>query len=538
MDRLTPLTVAEALRDTALSAAQLVAGEAGLEREIESVAVLDVADVDAVLPQQLVLVTAYALQGSDLRELVRQLDARGASGLGVNLGASWSSMPEPLMAAATAAELPLLVLPRGRFDDLTNPLLSAIVERQAAVLQSIADFHRNLTEAALHDEAWEATATCLADALGAEVATFDEDGELLAATARTREWPDRLAVAAISAADGGPIEMDGETFLVSPISAKGRRYGAVCVGGVDPADTVARAAIAEAAVVTGMQILARRHVDEVHRRFERALLDDLVSGRLSEREARERAERVGWPIRRPYLAIYAAPQQPTAASAPLLGDEHVPAVDRSLRGGHFARSFPYRGGLAVIVHFARTEDPRAVAADTAARLARMRRVPWAGSPLRVGASRLARDIARLRDAAREARLACELRAAAPGGDGVVHFDQLGAGRLLAKVPDPGRLAAAAVAELAADGDPDGPLTPDLIDTLTTLIGSNMRIGRSADELYFHYNTVRHRLARLRDHFGPRLDSEDGRTTLWLAVMALQIAELDGVPDRLAPAPAD
>jgi purine catabolism regulator len=522
-----PLTVAAALRETALSEAQLVAGASSLDRLVEGVAVLDVADLDAVLPHQLVLVSAYALLETPLERLVRELARRRASALGVKLDPYWSEMPEELVAAAEAAALPLIALPQGRFEDLVNPLLSAIVERQASVLRSIADFERALTRAALQDSAWDSPTAILGDALAAEVATFDEDGELLAAARGGSAWAERLAGPANAAVVTCAVECGGESYLVAPISAKGRRYGTVCVRGVDAGDTVARAAVAEAAVVTGMQILGRRHVEAVHRRFERELLDDLVAGRLSEREARERAERVGWPVRRPYLVLYVTPRTATGRNGSELrvGDEHLPALDRALRSHFSARSFRYRGGLAIVVHFARTEEPRAVADAVAARLETIRAVPWEPATALVGASAPARDIARIPDAARQARLTVAL---APPRDGrrVAHFSELGAARLLVGIDDPERILDLARAELGALADAQAPGSAELLDTLGSLLGSNMKVGKAADELFFHYNTVRHRLARLRDLFGDRLAGEEGQVALWLAVMALRIAELD------------
>jgi hypothetical protein len=81
----TTFTVECALRETVLRNAELMAGAAGLERRIEGIAVLDVADLDGVRPSQLVLVSAYGLLETDVRRLVRELSSREASGLGIKL---------------------------------------------------------------------------------------------------------------------------------------------------------------------------------------------------------------------------------------------------------------------------------------------------------------------------------------------------------------------------------------------------------------------------------------------------------------------
>jgi purine catabolism regulator len=528
-----PLTVAAALRETPLRQATVAGGASGLERRITSVAVLDVADFDAVRPNQLALVSAYALLEADLAPLVTGLADREASGLGVKLDPYWSTMPDALVRAADSAGLPLLALPTGRFEDLVNPLLSAIVDRQAAVLRTTAVLHRELTEAALRDEGAGSAAEIVSDALGLQVAIFDEDGELLAAAGPGEDWSDRLADAATAVASAGPLAHGGETYLVAPISAMGQRYGTVCARGAAADDAIARAAIVEAAVVTGMQLLCRRHVENVHRQFEQDLLDDLVAGRLTEREARERGERVGWPVRRPYLVLLAArrPPRPGGRGASVdggLGHDEQATLTRALRGQQFpVRSFPHRGCLACVVHFTRGEDAASVAEAVAGQLARARGMIWAPDELVVAASAPARDIAHLPDAVREASLTLTMSSALRRhGSRVAHFEGLGPARLLAQSRNRERLEAVARKELGGLAETDAPEVSDLLETLAVLLANNMRIVPAARELFFHYNTVRHRLARLRELFGDRLDTSDGQLSLWLSLVALRVAELD------------
>jgi purine catabolism regulator len=525
-----PLTVRTALRETALSEAHLTAGSGGLDRRIEGIAVLEAADLDAARPRQLLLVSAHALAETSLSGLMPALASRGVSALGVKLDPRWTEMPMELVAGADATGLPLLTLPSGRLEDLVKAVLSAIVEPQVRVLRTTAEFRRR-TE--MRDGAWASTATVLSEALGVEVVTFDEDGEVLAAAGGGEQWAAQLARAATSADLTGPVEVGEETFLVAPMSADGRRYGAVCIRGADAGDAVAQAVITEAAIVTSMQLLGHRHVEAVHRRFERELLDDLMGGRLRGREARERADRAGWPIRRPYMVLYVTSRASVSRDAGpewhhQASDAALASMERALRGAGFsAHSFPHRAGLAIVVHFSRTEDPARVAGDLAARLPRTPGVPSTAGGLAVGVSRPADDVAQLREAVRQAYLAVTLSSALRRTDArTAHFDEIGAARLLALVPDRRWLAEVARAELTPlvppDRDPDGGLIP----TLGSLLDNNMRASTAAEELFFHYNTVRQRLGRLRELLGVRFDEPDGQLSLWLAVVALRLGELD------------
>jgi purine catabolism regulator len=99
-------------------------------------------------------------------------------------------------------------------------------------------------------------------------------------------------------------------------------------------------------------------------------------------------------------------------------------------------------------------------------------------------------------------------------------------RLLATVDDPGALAAMARDALGPLGQLDEPGHADLVETLAALLAHNMHLAEAAEELYFHYNTIRHRLGRLRALLGERLTRPDERIGLSLAIAALRIAAVE------------
>src|SRR4051794_15111182 len=127
----SPLTVADALATAAVSEARLVAGARGLTRRVRTVGVLDVEDLDGLRPDELVLSSAYPLLDVDLLALGGRLEDGSTSGLGVKPRGYWTRMPPELSAAGESVALPLLELPPGPFDELVNPLLGTIADRQA-----------------------------------------------------------------------------------------------------------------------------------------------------------------------------------------------------------------------------------------------------------------------------------------------------------------------------------------------------------------------------------------------------------------------
>jgi PucR family transcriptional regulator, purine catabolism regulatory protein len=527
------LTVAAALRETPLSGAVVAAGERGLDRRIETVGVLDVGELDALRPDQLVLSNAHPLRALNLSRLVEQLAEARVSAFGVKPGEVWAGLPDDLVEACETRGLPLLMLPPGRFETIVNPVLEAIVERQGERLRRIGELHDALTRAALGNEPMPTVTATVARVLGVPVAVFDEQGALVTGTGERSLWSaPALAEEATAMAGRGVVEVDGSRYLLAPISTVGRRYGALCATGTIEDEGFARAALAQAAVVCGMQLVGRERVEAVHRKFEHQLLAELADRSLTPAEARDRAERLGWPRSAPYLVLLVS-RRPRPQGGPLdisrfsLDDGSADAFARALAPVLGVRRFPRREGLGVVVHLTRMQDRHTAAEAVRRRLASARGVPWAARELTIGVSGSRREVTDLPDALREAMLALMTSSRLRTGEtSVEHFDDLGLGRLLALIPEVERLAAMAQDALGPLGEPDLPGRQDLLATLAALVAHNMRLADAAKDLYFHYNTVRHRLARLRKLLGSRIEEPDGRLSLSLALVALRIVAVE------------
>jgi purine catabolism regulator len=112
-----------------------------------------------------------------------------------------------------------------------------------------------------------------------------------------------------------------------------------------------------------------------------------------------------------------------------------------------------------------------------------------------------------------------------GDSAVTHFDGLGIFRLLALIPDSAdlrRFVEESLGELATD---DVPENADLRRTLSILIDTNMNVAETARQLFFHYNTLRYRIAKLERLLGPF--TSDPQLRLKLA-LALKVHQMRGI----------
>jgi purine catabolism regulator len=142
-----------------------------------------------------------------------------------------------------------------------------------------------------------------------------------------------------------------------------------------------------------------------------------------------------------------------------------------------------------------------------------------------GVSRTVRSVTELPAAYEEALTAVRVGRQVHGGSGLAHFHQLGIYRLLALVPDGAdlrRFVHESLGDLATD---DAPENADLRHTLSVLIDTNLNVAETARRLFFHYNTLRYRIAKLERMLGPFTTDPQLRLTL---ALALRVHRMKGI----------
>ncbi|MGH2684546.1 MAG: PucR family transcriptional regulator, partial [Actinomycetota bacterium] len=425
----------------------------------------------------------------------------------------------------------VLVLPETPFDEIVNPLLTAIAGHQLEALHRSMAVHDELTRAALREEGDPSSvAQILTEALARPAAIFSDRGELLA-FAGGDAGGDHVAPSA-GTTRGGIVHTNGSSYYVASAPAGGTPRAVVAVKDVDPDDTFGRSAITHAAVVAGMLVVGRQQVEEVYRRYERELFEDLTEGRTLEPEdARSRASRIGWPLHRPYLVMAIGRERngrsngDAAAEPGAFGEGDLTKLGSALEdSGIEARLFLRPPGAGVVVHFRSSDNPAGVV-DRIAGLLGAIDPPWNHDDVVVGVGRPRRDVAAVAGAFAEAKLAFRFhRQVHPLDRRVTHFSDLGPIGLLSLSTNPAHILKVARTILGPLASPALSRRDDLLVTIRTVLARNMNLRVAADELFFHYNTVRHRMSRLRSLLGDALDDPERRLLLSLAVTTLELYE--------------
>lgn len=484
----------------------VVAGRAGLDREVSWVHALEAPDVTGMLRGgELVVLTGVALpdRNDELRAWVEGLAAAGASGAVVQLGERWATLPPALVRAAERLGLPLVALHSAvPFVDVTRAVGTSIVQSSYAELQETARVHELFHRMALEGRSDAEVVTTVAWLTGTAVVLENGSHRVLAFQARMdedaeavlRNWEGR------SRRDGAE-----EGWVSAEVRAGGQLWGRL-IALVGPDTPPSRRQ--QLAVERGAENVALRRVIEgdgvvfeLEARSE--LLGHLVRGRYRyEADGRVRAEAAGFPMaRRTVVGI--------AIEVPDADPEQVRRVVASTADA--ARLDLLMGAdLAGLASLPPDREPASVLREFAGRLRRR-----LGSAV-VGLGDPVRDLSTVRGSLTDAASAARAEAAAGGARPVVRLGDVRVRGLLAQLHRDPRLQAFVEREL-------GPLLDDAhaaeLAALRAFFGAGRNKSAAAHAVGISRPAFHARLARGSALLGVDLADADSCLSLQLALLA-------------------
>ncbi len=450
--------------------------------------------------------------------------------------ASGGSHPYGLVVALEA----LPEDPRLRADALAE-----VVEHQAALLRREDEVHRVLVRIVLAGGSLSQLCDAVAGFFGGAAVVTTTDGRVLAMAGdplqveRATALPcfDRTGRLLVEDEPVGPRRADhpARARAMVKIVAGSSDHGLLGAFSPERPLTAADVHLLErAATVAALAITKEQAVAAVESKYRAEFLRDLLAGKAGEpADAVSHAASLGWDIDRPMVVVVAETDENDAETT------REPEEVRSLQE-RFVRAW---------LQAVRTRDPSAPVAgfsqevvslhpvvDTAETTAVVRGVAEIVKVVRgdggggrrsfcTGVSRPITSAADLPAAYEEARQAVRVGRQMHGESALTHFDELGIYRLLALVPDGAdlrRFVTESLGDLATD---DSPENADLRHTLSVLIDTNLNVAETARQLFFHYNTLRYRIAKLERMLGPFTTDPQLRLTL---ALALRIHQMRGI----------
>jgi purine catabolism regulator len=413
--------------------------------------------------------------------------------------------------------------------------LDAEINRQAALAARSEEVHRALVSVVLDGGDLSDLAAELATILRGPVLVTTPDGRVVAQAGDAEVIARLLTSPAFDpygrfrvevAPAGGPEPGEGHCAVV-PIVAGRVDHGRIVTFSPDPISDADVHCLERAATVAALAVTKGLAVAAVEDKYRADFLRDLLTGRTEDvRAAVTHAASLGWDVDRP-LVVAVAELDPGQVPASVSGLELRPVQERFVTAWQTVLRARDPGApvasfnAEVVVLLGGVDNSgldkllgeldRQVAGDRGGgRLS-----------FSLGVSRLARIPAELPRAYEQARTAVRIGRRLQGPGARATFDQLGAYRLLALVPDSSELRDY-VADVLGDLGRDTTEAADLRHTLEVLIDTNGNVAETARRLHFHYNTLRYRIEKLERLVGPFTTNAALRLDLSLALRVRQM----------------
>ena len=276
-----------------------------------------------------------------------------------------------------------------------------------------------------------------------------------------------------------------------------------------------------AATVTALAITKAHAVGAVESKFQSEFLHDLLNDRVkSAAEAHARAAQFGWKFDHPLTVVIAEFRDPQPEGP----DEWAARLSRVSR--NMTSVLHARGDrdCAVVTLSREVVTIGAMSPDEPLekrRQAMLKELSTLEPGVRIGVSRIVDGAMGIAAGYWQARKALDVGQRIVGQNAVVHFDDLGAFRILSLL-NSGQEIQGFVSEVLGELANDDERSEEMLKTLQSLFEHNLNVAETARSMHYHYNTMRYRVERLQLALGPFTTDAELRFSLQLALRLLQI----------------
>ena len=515
----------------------VVAGADRLDTPVRWVHAIELTDVARLLRGgELVLSTGIALPDDDrlLTAYVTELAEVGVAGLAVELGRRYAgSLPDALVAAAKQAGLPLIAFEREvAFIEITEAVHAQIIDAQLDELRVSERLHEMFTELSMAGASAEEIVRQAAALAGRPVILADLSHRVLACEPAGAD-PGRLLSG--FAARNRSVRLSGRTafdeasgWLVTPVGAHGEDWGRVilvCDGPPSSTDTVL---IERAATTLALGRLLTRHRESLERQAHRTLISGIISqAHADPAEAAVRSRALGVPVDGRQLIALVLRFRDPVVSGPLGVSAHARVLDLADATAAACRAerIPSlvgtldddRAGAMLSL------GPRVEPDDVLTRLAIRIRDRAGVDPevLVIGVGATAGSIRDVRRSFLEASQVADVAASRLDSAPALFYrlPDLRLRGLLHLLRDDPRLQTFVERELGGLLGTD----PALIDTLGAYLAAGGNKAEAAKAAHLARPTFYDRLRRIERILGTDLSSAESRTSLHVALLALDAA---------------
>ena len=543
------LTVRRALEMEAFAASSLVAGRAGIDREVRWAHPVDIPGAgDWIRPGELLLTTFFGLRDDPeaQRKLCDDLAAKRLAGIVVAVGQYLDHVPESVRRAADAAGFPVIELPWSvRFEDIVRSVGEHIINEQYQLAKQSLAIHRAITQVVLDGGSLADVTRELCSLLQRAVEIDDICFNVLASATESQDTSNIDENWTVSIREGhrsagllnylrkagilaqlrtslSPVRVDpnpqthteGMTTarILAPIVVAKKIYGYVwVVAGSRELEPLDFAAIEHAATVAALILFRDETAHQSEERLEGRIIGRLLATSPHlDNSLREEAARFHLRLEAPHAVVVADP-----------GENDTRTVERTarnalLRCGLASVVGERAGHVVVLLECGRSEATE----EFCRRFAGESRL--LDAPVYIGASAVHSGSETLRDAYEQALEALALLPALGTDRTVATFDELGLLHWLHTVPPKALGENSYARRLQRLAESDRSRDSDLLHTLEVFLESDGNGVRAAEKLIVHRHTLKYRLERIEEICGVNLADPMCKLNLRAALLSLRM----------------
>jgi len=312
------MKIAELLQIPNLANTNLIAGSAGMEREVFTVNMMDAPDIIPYLkPNELLVTTAYHLKDHPdaLLELVEAMAEQNCAGLGIKTKRFVQEVPEKVIETANRLAFPIIELPLEQsLGEIVNHSLHAILNQRANELTYVMETHKQFTNLIMDGKGIPKLLDRLSEMIGFPIVLINQ---YLKPTSQPNSNSKTLTIIKHLLTEGFSFSTSKTTFLsfsvlfnqqtysVFPIYTSGKNFGYLAIlGEIKGSDHLTTLTIEQAANVISFALMQehtlKQHERSVRNDFFTHFLEDAFS---SQEEITNRAKEFSIQVNKPYICL-------------------------------------------------------------------------------------------------------------------------------------------------------------------------------------------------------------------------------------------
>lgn len=504
------VTIENILQLEGFQNAKVVAGAAGMHLMVNNAMLMEVPDIFPYVEKNNLLITTLFPVYEDekaMEELIPRLSELGVSGICIKPFRYIGGIPERMKEQADALSFPVIELPKeANLSGLVTEILEISLKKHMDVLNFRNNVHDRLMGLFLEGREIPELLQSLADICQSEAVLLDasykvlhRSGEACSPCYTFTGTPER----GVLKVHLGEKLLSEEDYILHPIRAGARLFGYLLLLKENGKSDSLQVAAEEASLLIASVYFKNYAVMEKERSFQDSFIRDILQGKVtSPMETINKARYFGWNMEFPQvilvLKIFAGDEKMKKTYYEEVMDEKIidGVLERELR--LTGKKFKYvylDDSIVIFINTIFLEKREEALKNAAEKLLHMKKTEMR---LGIGISEEALSILELPSSYRQAKMTLEIGSLLKESSFTSSYRDYEMFSLLREMKDKVLLEAFVEKKLGRLLLHEKTHSGDLLKTLQVLLEENLNAKNAAKKLFIHYNTMRHRIDKLKE----------------------------------------